>query len=302
MGISLRHYLFPVEGEPLRIPKRVVDGLIFATDAIPHLAGTEQRVLTAIMNNDEGQPSHIVQTEGSIWHFDHEGKIRDGLLDGLKHAMEGYSFGILEATDEKVVDLNPRLSRKRRDEMYRWKPTPAHIERVIADIWPKKGVARLKDLKGIARKPPAVPFDARNALREITGGFWKVQLEIDRLSEPALKGFAFEARRFATEDDDAPLYLALAQIADRKLEILKRRRSEKGSWVASVEIMRRHPAGHSETTHQYYQRCAGRTAAEEAARRLLVEHSGKFTADQTVEAFAVPDIEWRELMGAQEVA
>lgn len=45
-----------------------------------------------------------------------------------------------------------------------------------------------------------------------------------------------------------------------------------------------------ETTHLFYQRCQRRAAAVEAARRLLGGYDGKFTSDQTVEAFAVPDI------------
>lgn len=302
MGISVRHYLLPVDGEPLRISKRVANGLIFETDAIPHLAGTKQRVLTAILKNEEGEASHLLKVEGAIWHFDADGKIHDGLADGLREAMNAWNFGKFGEVDEKVVDLHPRINRRRQDDRHRWEPTPAHIELVVADIWPKKGVRRYKELKGIAPKAPAITSDARHRLGEITRGFWKIQIEIDHLSEPSLKGFAYEARRLqAIEDDDGPLYTAIAQMAERRLEILKRRRSEKGVWIASVEVMRRHPDGHGETTHQFYQRCQGRTKAVEAARRLLVEHSDKFTSEQTIEAAAVPDIEWRELFGAQEV-
>jgi hypothetical protein len=79
MGISLRHYLFPDEGEPQRLSNRLVDGMIAGEDSLPGYAGMRQRVMSVVLENEDGQPGRIIRTEGSIWVFDDDGKIREGL-------------------------------------------------------------------------------------------------------------------------------------------------------------------------------------------------------------------------------
>ena len=69
MGISVRRYLFPEEGEPKRISQRVADGLVFGSDAIPDYAETRQRILTVFLENEVGRPLSIYKAEGSVWVF-----------------------------------------------------------------------------------------------------------------------------------------------------------------------------------------------------------------------------------------
>ena len=40
-----------------------------------------------------------------------------------------------------VVDIKTRLSRKRLEREYRWKPTKEQIDRVLADIWLPEGLS-----------------------------------------------------------------------------------------------------------------------------------------------------------------
>jgi hypothetical protein len=47
-----------------------LDGLLFDTDAILHLARTEQRALIAILSRDDGDACDPLTIEGSAWHFD----------------------------------------------------------------------------------------------------------------------------------------------------------------------------------------------------------------------------------------
>jgi len=58
------------------------------------------------------------------------------------------------------------------------------------------------------------------------------------LTEPALKGFAFEARRLAENDLDNAVWLGIAEAADRRRKILARYRTGSGVWYASVDVIR----------------------------------------------------------------
>jgi hypothetical protein len=52
-------------------------------------------------------------------------------------------------------------------------------------------------VKGKAPNKPPLTYEAQNAIRMISSELWKLTSEIEKLSEPALKGFAYEARRHA---------------------------------------------------------------------------------------------------------
>jgi hypothetical protein len=214
MGISLRHYLFPQEGEPQRLSNRLVDGMIAGKDSLPDYAGTRQRVMSVVLENQDGQPGRIIRTEGSIWVFDDDGKIREGLQKAFAEVMN--SLPTPGSASGTVVHLHPRLSRKRLDAEYRWEAKTPDINRVINDIWPNDKRGRLKSAtKGTAAKRPPLTVAARRALEEASQPFWKIANAIDDLKEPALKGFAFEARsRSAAESGHGYLYRAIAEMAE----------------------------------------------------------------------------------------
>ena len=95
----------------------------------------------------------------------------------------------------------------------------------------------MKSAKGNTPKRPPLTFDAKQALSAATEGFWKVAHEVDGLKEPSLKGFAFEARERAASDPDFEfLYRALAEMAERRLAILRRRRRERGIGTQLSEL------------------------------------------------------------------
>ncbi|KAB0679046.1 hypothetical protein [Aureimonas leprariae] len=289
----MRHYLFPEDGEPLRLSQRVVEGLVSGEDALPQFAGSSQRVLGVIVRNDDGDPQEIIHTEASIWHFDEEGRIDrslgDTAVEFVNLAHQGHASG------GKVVSLQPKISRKRLHERHRWEPSSTDIESVIGDIWPKKGNKRLKDAKGVAPKRPPLTYEASNAIDGIAKGFWDVSHKLERLKEPALKGFAFEARHRANgEPEYGALYRAIAEMADERLEILRRRRNGKGSWYALVEVTRWNDEGVGDQLYAFHQECKGRAAAVTAARKLLADHVDKFAADVTVEASVLTNIEWTQ--------
>lgn len=293
MGVSIRHYLFPIEGDPQRLSKRLVEGLIFGKDAIPEYAGTRQRVMAVVLHSEDGEPEQMVRTDCSIWVFDGDGNITAGLQDALAEGMR--SWAVPPSSDKSVVPIHPHLSRKRLAARYRWQPEQAQIDRIAADIWPEGQHRPLKSAKGIAPKRPPLTWQGERALNEATEPFWKIGHAIERLKEPSLKGFIFEARnRIELERENASLYRALAEMAEQRLEILKRRRSGKGIWYAYIDITRWSDET-GEIIASYHERCNGRAAAVDAARKLLAKHADKFSADTTVEAEIATDLEWVEM-------
>ncbi|WP_378944400.1 hypothetical protein [Mesorhizobium sp. ANAO-SY3R2] len=292
--MSYRYYLFPDEGDPLRISQRLLEGLVAGRDAIPHYADTRQRVLSARLELEAGKPVRILETQASIWVFDDEGHIRDGLLQALVLAMDTLPT---PPKDEKtVVELRPRTSKRKLEEEFRWEPGQSEIDRVIADIWPKQKADRLKSIQGELKKKPPLTSDARWAIEQISTDFWKFANLISTLKEPSQKSFGFEARERAQEElEYAHLYNALAAMSDWQLEVQRRRRTGRGVWYAVVEVMlHRQDIKAYETAERFYERCSSRDEAVLAVRRLLVEHASKFTDYTTVEGELLTDLEWEQ--------
>jgi len=66
MAITTRCYLFEEGGSVRRIPRRVVEGLIFGNDAMPEYANSVQRIGTAVIENENGKPLRIVDSRALI--------------------------------------------------------------------------------------------------------------------------------------------------------------------------------------------------------------------------------------------
>lgn len=291
MGISVRHYLFPENSSPLRLTERVVNGLVHGQDLLPRYEDSRQRVLAVYINTENGQLIDIYKTEGAIWTFDDDGDITEGLRKSLAIVMES-AFQTPESNQQKVVSLDRRRKKKDFIEEFRWTATPADLDIVSRDIWPKSKTDRLKLAEGTSKKKPALTWDAKRALQECGENFGKIPHTISNLKEPSLKAFIHEAlARAKTDPDFGPLYRALSEMAQLELDIVRRRRTNKGVWYAVVDIMRwRDHTG--ETVASFHECCKSRTDAEKAARRLLAEHASKFNFDTTVEATIVTDLEW----------
>ena len=291
MAISIRHYLFPETGDPLRIPQKTYRGMVHDQDAMPEFAGTRQRVMHVFIDNDEGSPQEIVRTECAIWIFDDAGKIGDG----LRKALVQWSASLpMPSDDENVVPLKPTIEKQKLQKEYRWEPTPKEITKVTGDIWPTAGAKPFRSLKGVDPRKPPLPLDAERTLNGFSDHFGRIAYAIDSLKEPSLKGLSFEARRRAKhEKEQAPLLEAVAQLADYRRQVLRRRKSGKGTWYAVVEIIRWDDHV-GEGVASFDEPCKGREAAIVAVRRLLAEHSGKFAKDCSIEGRVVNELEWTD--------
>ncbi|UVK39931.1 hypothetical protein LHFGNBLO_001346 [Mesorhizobium sp. AR10] len=297
--MSSRHYLFPDDGEPLRLSRRLAEGMVFGKDALPQYAGTRQKVASVVLEIDGTKAQRILSAHGSYWTFDAVGDIRRGLTRSAGDIINAAHTPA--GSNGTVVALQPRLSKKRAEEEHRWTLGKAELDRIAADIWPKTSSDRLKSAKGISVKRPPLTFDARHALDEATADLWKISHAIDELKEPSLKGFAYEARtRGAAFPEHGALYQAVAQMADEHLEILRRRRVGKGVWYAVVDVIMWDDNHVGTSVGRYHEECYGKQAAVIAARKLLAEHAAEFAENVTVEAEVLTDLEWQDRLKGSE--
>lgn len=143
--------------------------------------------------------------------------------------------------------------------------------------------------------PKAVPltYEAKEAIADFANKLADIDFKLAALSEPALKGIAFEARRRAAWDENAKLWEGLAEGADFRREIKVRHRTGKGIWYALIEIIQWDDTHHSgESVLSQAQKCGSMKEAEEVARQLLIEHAKYFSSRHSLEAKVICDLEW----------
>jgi hypothetical protein len=296
MGLAVRFYLFAEDGLQ-RMSHRLVQGLAHGKDAMPQYAGTKQKAADVLVEMDGGKPVKIVRADGSFLTFDEKGQVHRDLVAAGFAAME--TGEALERAERrpagKVVDLGPKLNREKWERENRWSLSKEDLDAIADDIWKRKRAAapKVQQAKGIVPKPPPLTWEAKNAIKEIQTHIWGIAGKLEYLTEPALKGLAFEACELAKVDLDNAIWRGVAEAADRRREILSRYRTGAGVWHACVDISRWDVTRHSsEATSSFHERCNSKKEAEEAARRMLVENAKYFSAEFSVEASVVCDLEW----------
>jgi hypothetical protein len=296
MTVSMRFYLFAPDGLQ-RISHRVMEGLCHGEDAMPQFANTKQRVANVTVEIEDGKPARILSATGIFLSFDGKGKVHESLQRGGLEAME--TFEALERSQRirpsKVIDLSPKLKHEKWERDDRWELTKADLDAISADLWKMKKAPSATVIQARGSKPIAPPLtnEARQAIQEIQGHVFGIGGKLEFLTEPAPKGLAFEARSLAANDFDNAVWLGVASAADRKREILTRYRTGSGVWYASVDVIRwNHSRRSGETDSFVHEKCNSKKEAEEAARRLLAENAKYFSAEISVEARVVCDLEW----------
>lgn len=295
MSISIRFYLFAEDGLQ-RISQRVMEGLAHGQDAMPQFANTKQKIANVIIELENGKPARITRADGSYLYFDAAGKVHESLVRGGFEAME--TFDALERSKRvksKVVDLSPKINRERWEREHQWVLSKDDLDLIAADIWrtKKAEAAKVVQAKGTKAVPPPLTFEAREAIREIETHIFGIQGKLEYLTEPALKGLAFEARSRASQNCNDAVWLGIAGAADRRREIMSRYRSGSGVWYASVDVIRWDHSRHSGETESFiHKKCHSKMEAEEVARQLLAENAKYFSADVSIDARVVCDLEW----------
>jgi hypothetical protein len=296
MTLSIRFYLFAEEGVK-RISQRVMMNMAHGKDGMPQYAGTKQKVADIILEIESGKPLRIERAEGSFLRFDENGQVHNDLVaSGFAALDTGLALqNALKNPSGKIVDLAPKFNREKWEREHRWTLSKEDLDLIADDIWGRKrvGAPKVERAKGAAPKPPQITSDARGALREIQTGISSLDNKLTWLNELSLKGVAHEARQNAKSDVDGPFWLAVAEAADRYREILVRRRTGRGVWYALVSILHWDAVRRTaETGASFHERCASKKEAEDAVRRLLAEHGKLFSADYTIEAEVLSELEW----------
>jgi hypothetical protein len=293
MSITLRRYLFEDGGAIKRIPRRVAEAMIFGNDALPEYANTVQRVATAVIENDDGKPTRILQAKGAFWTFDEAGKIDKALQDGFAEWAE-FGFRSPDAAKGKVVSLTPSLKRKKYQQEHSWELSKEHLDWIVADVWPSadEGAPKVSVARGIEPKRPALTYEAKQALREIETKIANIKSDLESLSEPALKGLAHSARQKSELEND--MWDGLAVDCDRRREIKSRHRTGRGVWFAVIEAFRTYPGNDiAEVLDEAFEKCQGKKTAVIAAQRLLKENAHKFNEETSIEARLYCELEWQ---------
>ncbi len=292
MALSVRLYLIEEDGTVKRIPRRVADKMTSGDDAIPAYAGTRQRVLEVLIDNEEGKAQAIVRTIGSYLDFDAQGCVHEGLRENLRAIMDSV-FSEPSDPDSKVVSMKERRKHQIWEEKNRWKPDAALLDKIIADLSRKVGKA-LPNVDGFAPKHAPLSYQAKNAINEIREKFSLVPWTIGELSEKALPGFIQEARRRAKDDpEDQFFWEAAALEGERQQELKRLRRTGKGKWIALFEVYRHTGPSSVEEAFTKHLECDGEAGAVEAMKELIREHHGLMGPGHSMESRTMPLLEWK---------
>lgn len=297
MSISVRHYLFAEDGLQ-RMSRRLIEGLIHGQDAMPQYAGTKQKSAEVVLECEDGKPVRIAEAHGTFLIFDKDGEVHESLVRGGMEAMETYEAvqrAQRESVASKVVNLSPQLKRDKWERDTRWVLSKADLDLISDDVWNRKRAAtpKVQQAKGIAPKHVPLTYEAKEAIEEFASKLSGIDFKLEVLSEPALKGIAYEARRRASREENRKLWEGLAEGADLRREIKSRHRTGKGIWYASIDIISWDDTHHNgESVLSKEEKCGSKKDAEEAARRLLVEHAKYFSANHSLEAKVICDLEW----------
>jgi hypothetical protein len=291
MTITERHYLFADDGLR-RLSKRVLEGLINGTDALPQYAGTKQRTAEVVLKNDDGLPVEILEARGSYLEFDDAGKIdrRDLAIVAFDALSTNDAVKKSRSASGTVVDLGPSIERQQWERENRWKLSKEDLDMIAADIW---GDVKLKNVKGSAPKPPQLSYEAKSALAEIDARLAQIDFQLDRLSEAALKAVAFRARQKSRDGRGDVVWNGVASLADYYCDVQARHRRGNGKWFAVILAYSSFPSddvGRIECIA--FKECNSKGEAEEAARALLAENAKHFTESTSIEAKLYCDLEW----------
>ena len=293
MAISIRYFVFADDGSLKHDPRRVSEGLHAGEDALPDFARSKQRVAEVVLDNEEGKPVRILDARGQYWSFDAEGR----LDQSDRFTFMRWCDPIREAPKGKVVDLRPNIERKKWEREHRWDVSAEDLDRLTAAVWPwanGEPEGGVQSVKGKAQKVPPMTHDGEEAFSKIRRSIIDISMELERLSEPALKGVAYEARRVGRlYQGEQSFHDVVAAKADHHREIKARYRTGKGAWYADLQVWLWNEArDSSEVIEHIEERCNSKPAAIAAARRLLAENAHRFDANIIVEVEVLSELEW----------
>jgi len=133
MGIRVRPLILSDDGVIERISAARLERLLdrHDTERLEHCAGRRVRCAIAYVDFQDRVPVDILQIDYFVLTFDSDGQLdSDTLSKYHRLGMEAMPSLLDRVLCNKVVDLRPRLARRRLEQEFHWSPT-ADLEEEI---------------------------------------------------------------------------------------------------------------------------------------------------------------------------
>lgn len=300
MGWGHRYFIFGDDGSLRRIPLELANELVLG-GALSEFAGQSLRVAAVTLELDRRQPVRIVLLQGSIWHFDKEGRVQPSLARSAVEVLGMTHYDQAIARREGIVDLSTEFRRRQWERLNRWEPTPADITRIVHAIWPEQAgrhVEKVRSIETSWKRRVPVSRQAKYIIGECRSHVWAIRHQVGKLEDSDFKGFAVEAAEHAAQAEDvveAAIWEGVARAAERELERRRAWKARKGRWYAVVErtVWEGHDRSRGRSDVMEWVEAAGKDAAVEAGRELLRKHADQFDENTTVDVEIYPEIDWQ---------
>ena len=142
MGLGVRIHFFEDEGSIKKIPYAKFNRLISrgSDERLETYAGKRVRCAMTFVEIHERKAAGIIRTDFMIIPFASNGGVdREEYDRGSSLAINMIEFE-LSSLDKKVVDIVPKISRRRYIQEFTWAPTQEEINAIINDVLPSGGV------------------------------------------------------------------------------------------------------------------------------------------------------------------
>ena len=145
MGIGVRVHFFQEDGRIKKIPYTRFDRLLSdgSDERLEAHAGKRVRCAMTFVELHQRKPTKILRTDFKIIPFAANGKVDfEEYRRGQRLAFNMVDLVGLsrEARADNVVDLRPRVSRKRYVDEFTWEPTDDEFDRLVREVLPESDV------------------------------------------------------------------------------------------------------------------------------------------------------------------
>lgn len=138
MGLGFRIFLFDDNDCLHRLSMKRYNRLFRSEpeERLPQYAGKRVRCALVVLEVVERKPVSIARVEYSIITFDNEGRIDVSEREKqMRIAGELFSFAFDKQSSEKIIDAKSHFARKRYEQEFKWRPSPAIEEAIVNAIF-----------------------------------------------------------------------------------------------------------------------------------------------------------------------
>lgn len=134
MGIGVRSFLVTKDGSVNRIPWSRMSRLFQGepTEEFARHSGGPVRCAIVFLEYENRRPTRIVRTEFNVLYIDHNGGLdADAQSQQLRLIGQSLENGLALGRRTNVVDIRPRLARKKLREKFEWTPSEDVLDAIF---------------------------------------------------------------------------------------------------------------------------------------------------------------------------